>query len=297
MGTQIELANKSEVSTIELAERMAGASILPRQYQKQPANLLFAFEYADALGIPRINAITAIHVIEGKPSASADLIASLVRKAGHKLRVSGDDTRAVAQIIRADDPEYVFEVTWDMQRAKNAKLTGKDNWSKYPAAMLKARAITEVARMAASEALYGVIYTPEELGEVVDEDGNPVNPTRPTPPAPGPAAEQGGSRIAQARQRAQSGGRAAPAPEPEAAEADAPATISRDQWDELKRAGAAVDLDAKYMGALAADVTGLDLKGWQGIPASSYDDILQAVNDIAQAAPVQGEVIEEAEVA
>ena len=38
--------------------------------------------------------------------------------------------------------------------------------------MLKARAITEVSRDACSEALFGVIYTAEELGaEHVDEDG------------------------------------------------------------------------------------------------------------------------------
>jgi hypothetical protein len=51
-----------------------------------------------------------------------------------------------------------------MDRAKAANLTGKGNWRTYPAAMLKARAITEVARDACPEALFGVAYTAEELG-------------------------------------------------------------------------------------------------------------------------------------
>jgi len=50
-----------------------------------------------------------------------------------------------------------------MDRAKAANLVNKGNWKTYPAAMLKARAITEVARDACPEALFGVAYTAEEL--------------------------------------------------------------------------------------------------------------------------------------
>jgi hypothetical protein len=176
---------------IQYAQAMAQSSLLPRQYQKQPANLLFALEYADALGVSPIHAITSIHVIEGKPSASADLIASLVRKAGHKLRVTGDATTCTAILIRQDDPDFEFTATWTMAQATKANLTGKSVWKQYPSAMLRARAITEVCRMGAPDALYGVIYTPEELGANVDADGAPVDlGEHPTPtPAPEPAPE------------------------------------------------------------------------------------------------------------
>lgn len=160
---------------LNLARTLADSSMLPRQYQKQPANLLWAIEYAEAIRVPTMTAVTGIHVIEGKPTASADLIAGLVRRAGHKLRVWGDDREAHAQIIRCDDPSFDgFHVVWTMDRAKAAGLTGKAVWRQYPAAMLRSRAITEVARMACSEALHGVIYTPEELGAAVDEEGAPT---------------------------------------------------------------------------------------------------------------------------
>jgi len=159
---------------MEFARALSTASLLPRAYQQNPGNVLLAMELGDALGIRPIQAINAVHVIEGKPSASADLIASLVRKAGHKLRISGDDRTATAQIIRADDPEFTYEATWTMDRAKAAGLAGKGVWKSYPAAMLKARAITEVARMGASDALYGVVYTPEELGAETTGDGEPI---------------------------------------------------------------------------------------------------------------------------
>lgn len=159
---------------MDYAKAMAASDLLPRQYQGKPANLLWAISYGQTLGVAPLTAVQSIHVINGKPTASADLIAGLVRRAGHKLRVNGDDKRAVAQIIRADDPDFTFEVVWTIERAQAAKLTSKDTWKSFPAAMLKARAITEVARAACSEILQGTIYTPEEMGANVDADGIPV---------------------------------------------------------------------------------------------------------------------------
>jgi hypothetical protein len=163
-------------SKIKYAQALASASLLPRTYLNQPANVLLAIELGESLGISSIQAINGIHVIEGKPSASADLIASLVRRAGHKLRVSVDDKNlvAVAQIIRSDDPDFTYESRWDMDKARVAGLAGKGTWKNHPGQMLRNRAITEVARMGASDALYGVIYTPEELGADTNEDGDPV---------------------------------------------------------------------------------------------------------------------------
>jgi hypothetical protein len=164
---------------VRYANELAGANLLPGQYRRQPANVLYAMEYGRTLGITPLAAITGIHVIEGKPSASAALISGLVRQAGHKLRVrveSGQGgPRAIATIHRADDPEFEFRAEWDMQRARDAGLANKDVWRKYPQAMLKARAITEVARDACEEVLFGLHYTPEELDANVGEDGVPVD--------------------------------------------------------------------------------------------------------------------------
>jgi len=160
---------------MQYAQALAVSGMLPSQYRQQPANLLWALEFADSLGLHPMAAITGVHVIEGKPSASAALISALVRRAGHKLRVTGNDQQATAQIVRADDPDFVFECTWTLARAEQAGLTRKQVWKSYPAAMLKARAITEVAREACEEALSGMHYTPEELGANVDSEGVPVD--------------------------------------------------------------------------------------------------------------------------
>lgn len=146
------------------ASEFAKSDMLPKHMRGSPANILYAVELAASLGLSPITAITSVHVIEGKPSASAALIGSLVRKAGHRLRVFGDDKQATAQIWRADDPDFMFEAVWTMARANAAGLTGKAVWRNFSAAMLQARAITEVARQACQDCLHGVQYTPEELG-------------------------------------------------------------------------------------------------------------------------------------
>jgi hypothetical protein len=156
---------------LQYARALAESGLLPDSYRRQPANILWAVEYGEMLGLSTMAAITGVHVIKGKPTASAGLISALVRRAGHKLRVRGDAQSATCQIIRSDDPKYTFEVTFTLDDAKTAELLDKDNWKHFGPAMLKARAITQCARDACEEALFGLHYTPEELGAVVDEDG------------------------------------------------------------------------------------------------------------------------------
>ena len=152
---------------IHYAETLAKSNLLPAAYRDRPANVLLAAQLGDALGIPTIQAINSIHVIEGKPSAGADLIASIVRRSGHKLRIvetrDQDGPVVVAKLIRADDPDFEFTATWDTSKARTAGLLGKDNWKKYPGQMMRNRAVMEVCRMGASDAMYGVSYDPEEL--------------------------------------------------------------------------------------------------------------------------------------
>lgn len=197
----LELHQPQQASDLQArmnyAEALATSNLLPKQYQRQPANVLLAIELGQALGIPAIQAINGIHVVEGKPTASADLIASLVRRAGHRLRVTEaqapDGPSVTASLIRADDPDFTFTCTWDMRKARDAGLAGKGVWKQYPGQMLRSRAITEVARQGASDALYGVIYTAEELGAdpagSAPVDGTPPSAVRlPAEPASQPDA-------------------------------------------------------------------------------------------------------------
>ncbi len=216
-------ATASLPERIEFARALSDSGLLPSAFRKQPASILWAMEYGDTLGITLLDAIQSIHVIEGKPSASSDLIAALVRRAGHRLRVfvdrdpAGAWAASVAQIIRRDDPQFTYEARWTPERARAAGLMGKQVWKNYGEAMGKARAITEVAREACSEVLHGAIYGPEELGALVDQNEHVIGGTlEPQHAATSPAP----AKAARLVDRARAAKKAPPAPAEEPVDAE-----------------------------------------------------------------------------
>ena len=190
---------------------LAASSLLPKQYGGNAANVLLVIEHGLALGLRPTAAINGINIINGKPTLSSDAMAAVVRRAGHKLRIIEDtDAMSVTAIlIRADDPDFEFKVTWDKRKAQQAGLWGnKGPWTLYPMQMLRARAISEVCRQGASDALAGVIYTPEELGGTVDGE---VITEQPASPASGPSPAASASAPSPARPA----NAASPAPAPQ----------------------------------------------------------------------------------
>lgn len=150
------------------------------QPQPSPGKVLMMTETAAMLGIHPMAGLTQIHIIEGKPTLSAALWTALVREAGHRLRVvvdgEGESLKAIATLVRKDDPDFEFRVEWGIAEMRQAGLANKDNWKKYTRSMLKSRAITEVIREGAPEVGMGAAYTPEELNPNlrVNEAGEPV---------------------------------------------------------------------------------------------------------------------------
>ena len=176
--TDIELHHPTTdlAQQMDFARAVAVSSLLPNDYRNKPENVLIAMGLGQSMGLSPTESLYRISVIQGKPTANAELIAASVRKAGHRLRVTGDDTTCTATVIRHDDPDHEFTVTRDTAWAKAMGLASKDNYKKQPGTMLQWRAITAVARLACSEALYGVVYTPDEMYDM--RGGEPAEPSR-----------------------------------------------------------------------------------------------------------------------
>ena len=156
--------------------RIAPSTILPTAYRGNAANAFVAAETGSALGLEPLQALASIAVINGRATLSSDLMAAVIRRAGHTLRIVENSPESVtATLIRADDKSFKFEVTWDKDKATKAGLWGQRGpWSQYPTQMLRARAITELARQGASEALMGMIYSPEDFGATMTETGEVI---------------------------------------------------------------------------------------------------------------------------
>ena len=180
--------------------RLAPSTILPTAYRGNAANAFVAAETGAALGLEPLQALASIAVINGRATLSSDLMAAVIRRAGHTLRIVENSPESVtATLIRADDKKFEFTVTWDKDKAVKAGLWGQRGpWSQYPTQMLRARAITEVARQGASEALMGMIYSPEDFGATITDTGEvleaeivtevPAKPAKPAPAAAKPTA-------------------------------------------------------------------------------------------------------------
>lgn len=156
---------------IEHAKIVAQSSLIPAEYRGKPADIVWAMDIGDALGVPYTQVMQSMVVARGKMTMSADLMGAVVRRAGHKMRLREDGDSVTATLIRSDDPDYEFTVTWDKAKAQAAGLWGsRGPWQQYPRQMLRARAITEVCRQGASDALAGTVYTPEELESTPTRD-------------------------------------------------------------------------------------------------------------------------------
>ena len=173
--------------------RLAPSTILPTAYRGNAANAFVAAETGAALGLEPLQALASIAVINGRATLSSDLMAAVIRRAGHTLRIVENSPESVtATLIRADDKTFKFEVTWDKDKATKAGLWGQRGpWSQYPTQMLRARAITEVARQGASEALMGMIYSPEDFGATITDTGEVIEAeiVNDTPAKPAQAAK------------------------------------------------------------------------------------------------------------
>lgn len=169
---------------VEYAKLLADSGMIPKHYQKHPANCLVAIEYGEALDIAPIVAINQITVVNGGASMEAKLMIALARKAGHKVRLSGDEKTATCVIVRADDPGHESIVTWDEAKAKKSKLWGGGHWEKNPGLMLRYRAAAECIRLTCPEVLAGITYTPDEMEEITRRNTRATTVTQVDTPQP-----------------------------------------------------------------------------------------------------------------
>ena len=129
---------------------------------------------------------TGVHIINGRPAFSANLLAQAVRRhPDYDYRVL-EKTAKICRVRFLSRGEVLGEELFTIDMAERAGLLKNPTWRSYPEAMLFSRALTAGMRTHCPDALGGhPAYTPEELGsdEVV-----PVTVTEPAPPAPAPAS-------------------------------------------------------------------------------------------------------------
>jgi hypothetical protein len=118
------------------------------------------------LGLSPTQALMGIYIVEGKPLVGSTLLASFVKRIpGYDYRiVEHDDEHCVIRFFvdgKACKPDSVFTIE-DARRAGLVKE--KSGWTKYPRAMLFARALSQGVRLHMPDATGGVpVYVEGEI--------------------------------------------------------------------------------------------------------------------------------------
>lgn len=151
-----------------LMERLAGTGFLPEAV-KTPGQALAIVLAGRELGLGTMASLRGINLIKGRVSISASTQLSLMLRAGIRIKwIETSATRAILELSRDGSSPYRSTFTIEEARAAGLITTNRDgspgNWTKYPAAMLRARAITAGARAYAADLLDGC-YDPEEIEE------------------------------------------------------------------------------------------------------------------------------------
>lgn len=179
-GAELDVYRPGELRVPEARELVAdlvNTEFVPKDLRGKPGAVLACILTGQELGVGAMTSLAKVHVIEGRPALSAELMRALILKAGHSIWLEESSaTRVTLAGARKETPEHVTRITWTMDDAKKANVEGKTNWKRYPRAMLTARATGELARMVFPDVLAGISYTREEVldGFELDEDAPPI---------------------------------------------------------------------------------------------------------------------------
>lgn len=148
---------------------------------KTPAQGAVVLAKARSFGVCPTVVAENLFFVGGKPSLSAHLIATLVKRSGrYDYRVvEKTDKHCVIDFfeVMPAGREKIGRETFTWAMAQRAGLASGVNWRKYPEAMLWARCLTAGVRAHCPDALGGTpVYSVEELSPTteVDSEGRPM---------------------------------------------------------------------------------------------------------------------------
>lgn len=197
LDSRIKYAN-----TIAAAGQMIPRGLFdPATGKPSPPKVLLVMETGSMLGLHPMAALQSINVVEGRATLAAQLMAGLIRKAGHRLEITksgtipGGDYAVTVTLTRADSGD-VYTSTWDIPRAIRAQLVDSYEpnaqgvyavrarsekgkvlpWEAYAESMPKWRAISEVALEGASDVTLGM-----RSYEEMTDGGIPLSDPEPEP--------------------------------------------------------------------------------------------------------------------
>lgn len=177
--TPFEPANLEQA--LSLATTLSKSGLIPDALKNKPADVLVVLMTGRELGIGPMQALRGISVINGKAVIGADLMVAQClrhRDVCEFFRLL-ESTNVVARYQTKRVGSEPVTMEWTIEQAKVAGLAGKGPWTAHPAAMLRARASSALAR---------AVY-PDLVGGMYDQDEGQEMERKPATVSVMPAAE------------------------------------------------------------------------------------------------------------
>ena len=187
-GMGFDLSPQTFEQAMKFSQMLAESDLVPKDFRGKPGNCLIAMQWGSELGLKPLQALSNIAVVNGRAALWGDAVIALVRSSPlcEYVQESDDGHTATCRAKRRGEPEQV--VTFSMDDAKQAGLTGKQGpWSQYPKRMRQMRARAFALRDVFPDVLRGMpvaeevqdMPTERHMGEVERVDPAPVAPKPP----------------------------------------------------------------------------------------------------------------------
>ena len=167
------LAPQNLDEALKFADYLANSDIVPKDFQKKPANILVAVQWRMELGLQPMQAMQSIAVINGRPSLWGDAVIALVRSSPlcDYVYETDDGETASCRVKRVGEDEQTR--TFSMADAQQAGLKGKQGpWAQYPKRMRQMRARSFALRDVFPDVLRGMPMAEEVQDIPVERELN-----------------------------------------------------------------------------------------------------------------------------
>lgn len=225
----------------QLAEQVANTEFVPAAMRGKPDVVTAAIMYGDEIGLTPMQALAGIHVVDGRPAPSAETMRALIFAAGHTvtvLQLTDEVCRISGRRAGESDADAGPPVVYSIADARKAGLLNRQNWQRYPRAMLLARATSELARRKFPDVVKGLGHLADEIEEppeVGEPEPAPKQATRRVTRRPKALPAVDRTPIATEAEPAPDGSVDVPLPE---VVPEGEAEQATDPWDELLREAA-----------------------------------------------------------
>ena len=181
MNELVSYKSEQVLATYDDVEKAAKAMAASGFFQdtKQASQAIVKILAAREIGFGPFAGMTGINIIQGKPAFGANIMAAAVKRSGrYNYRVTEmTDKACTIEFLEFLGGKWQ-SVGISSFNSDDARKAGTKNLEKFPRNMLFARAMSNGVRWYCPDVMNGsTIYTPEELGAEIDQDGEIVSGT------------------------------------------------------------------------------------------------------------------------